>query len=272
MQAFYPHNRMFNDIVFEGRNKIYGAYYLRHLHNRNMVIAIFGAIAFLVLTVNTPYFLKLLKGTSLAMVEDIKDRYVFLEPPPMKAHVPTVAQQPAVTQPSAQQQRQNVSPSVEPDHNVTNEILPPTTGELEENNTGPETINGGSGQMDPGSNEGSGSGEEIVTPSEPEAPIFFAQQMPEFPGGEKDLFAFLYSNLKYPALARENGISGRVVIQFIVSKEGKIYGAKVIKGIGGGCDQEALRAVNAMPDWRPGKHNGKPVDVIYTLPIVFQLK
>ena len=92
MQAYYPHNRMFNDIVFEGRNKVYGAYYLRHLHNRHMVIAIFGAIMFLFLIVNIPYFLRLLKGTSLTLEEQMVDGYIFLEPPPQKTYVPPVVE------------------------------------------------------------------------------------------------------------------------------------------------------------------------------------
>ena len=78
--------------------------------------------------------------------------------------------------------------------------------------------------------------------------------------------------IKYPAIARENGISGQVIVQFVVSKDGDIKNAKVMRGIGGGCNEEALRVVNEMPRWKPGKHNGRAVPVTFTLPIKFVLQ
>jgi protein TonB len=97
------------------------------------------------------------------------------------------------------------------------------------------------------------------------------EQMPEFPGGDSALYKYLSDNLVYPDSARVNGVSGKVFVHFIIDEKGKVVDAKVIKGIGWGCDEEALRLVRKMPDWKPGKQNGRPVQVRFTLPIRFQL-
>src|SRR5262249_43566692 len=96
----------------------------------------------------------------------------------------------------------------------------------------------------------------------------FVGQMPEFIG---DRDAYLSNNLRYPEAARDAGIEGKVVIQFVVNEEGNISDAVVVRGIGGGCNEEALRVVKSMPRWKPGKNNGQPVKVKLTLPINFTL-
>jgi len=95
------------------------------------------------------------------------------------------------------------------------------------------------------------------------------EQMPEFPGGQKKLAQFIKSNLKYPDNAREKGISGTVIVNFLVDKEGKIGQTRVVRGIGSGCDEEAVRIIQSMPDWLPGRSYGKPIDVILTIPVRF---
>ena len=97
------------------------------------------------------------------------------------------------------------------------------------------------------------------------------ERMPEFPGGIDEMMNFLAQNLKYPANAKDAGISGRVYINFVVYEDGSVRDAKVIRGIGGGCDEEALRVVNLMPKWKPGTQRGKKVRVSYNLPINFKL-
>ncbi len=97
------------------------------------------------------------------------------------------------------------------------------------------------------------------------------EQMPEFPGGEKALLAFLSKNILYPASARESGIQGVVYVSFIVEATGKISKPEVLRGIGGGCDEETLRVIKMMPDWIPGQHRGKAVSVKYNLPVSFKL-
>lgn len=98
------------------------------------------------------------------------------------------------------------------------------------------------------------------------------EQQPAFPGGMDKLMQWLSKNLKYPASAQENGTQGRVVVQFVVNKDGSIVEPKVIKSVDPALDKEAIRVVSAMPHWQPGKQRGKPVRVRFTLPVTFRLQ
>ena len=94
---------------------------------------------------------------------------------------------------------------------------------------------------------------------------------PEFPGGVEALYKYLAENIKYPEQAKKDGVQGRVFVRFVVEADGTVAEAEVLRGIGGGCDEEALRVVNAMPKWKPGTVDGKPVRTQYNLPITFRL-
>lgn len=107
--------------------------------------------------------------------------------------------------------------------------------------------------------------------TEKEPTFITVEQMPAYPGGESAMISFISDNLKYPVKAQEGGIQGRVTVRFIIKKDGEISDATIIRGIDPECDAEALRVVNLMPKWVPGKQNGKEADVYYTLPIVFKL-
>ncbi|MGN0034058.1 MAG: energy transducer TonB [Candidatus Limimorpha sp.] len=110
--------------------------------------------------------------------------------------------------------------------------------------------------------------EEIV-----EAEIFkVVEQMPEFPGGTAKLLEYIAKNIKYPIMARESDIQGKVFVNFVVEPDGSISHVSVLRGIGGGCDEEAVRVVESMPKWNPGKQRGAPVRVQYMVPIVFKLQ
>ncbi len=107
---------------------------------------------------------------------------------------------------------------------------------------------------------------------EKEEEIFvFVEEYPSYPGGEEALYKYLYDNLQYPDVARDNNITGTVVIRFVVEKDGSITKAAVAREIGGGCGKEALRVINNMPKWKPGKQSGKAVRTEFTLPVQFQL-
>ena len=95
---------------------------------------------------------------------------------------------------------------------------------------------------------------------------------PEFPGGYDSLIAYMVRTIKYPTEAKENNIEGRVFVTFVVEKDGTIANARLLRDIGGGCGQEVLRMVNAMPKWKPGIKNGKPVRVQFNLPVNFGLE
>lgn len=111
--------------------------------------------------------------------------------------------------------------------------------------------------------------EEVVE----EAPIFtVVESMPEFKGGGAELYKYLGSNIKYPVMAKESGIQGKVYVTFVVERDGSVTDVKLLRGIGGGCDEEAIRVVASMPKWKPGKQRGKPVRVQYNLPVRFTLQ
>ena len=108
---------------------------------------------------------------------------------------------------------------------------------------------------------------------EDEAQVFFiVEEMPEFPGGELALRKFIANSIKYPVIAQENGIQGKVYVTFVVDKDGSISNAKIARGVDPSIDKEALRVVNNLPKWKPGKQRGKPVRVSYTVPINFVLQ
>ena len=110
--------------------------------------------------------------------------------------------------------------------------------------------------------------EEIV-----EAEIFkVVEEMPEFPGGAAKMMEYIQKNIKYPMMARESDIQGRVFVNFVVEPDGSITNVTVMRGIGGGCDEEALRVVQSMPNWKPGKQRGSAVRCSFTVPIIFKLQ
>lgn len=98
------------------------------------------------------------------------------------------------------------------------------------------------------------------------------EEMPSFPGGMGELMKYLGNNIKYPPVAQENGIQGRVIIQFVVEKDGSVANPQVVKGVDPSLDKEALRVVKSMPKWNPGKQRGKAVRVKYTVPVTFRLQ
>ena len=111
-----------------------------------------------------------------------------------------------------------------------------------------------------------------VEPEPEEEEIFMVvEDAPEFPGGTQALLDYLRKNIKYPPICRENGIQGRVLVSFVVNKDGAIVEPQVVKSVNKQLDQEALRVISTMPNWKPGKQRGKPVRVKYTVPVNFRL-
>ena len=114
---------------------------------------------------------------------------------------------------------------------------------------------------------------EVVEEEVVEQEIFkIVEEMPAFPGGEAKLMEYVAKNVKYPQIARETGVQGRVYVNFVVEPDGSVSNVSVLRGIGGGCDEEAVRVVKNMPKWKPGKQRGKAVRVSYMLPVNFKLQ
>ena len=121
---------------------------------------------------------------------------------------------------------------------------------------------------------GSANFDKVVTQAAPEPEKVFdmVEQMPTFPGGQQELMAYLGKNIKYPTIAQENGTQGRVIIQFVVERDGSITDVRVARGVDPYLDKEAVRVVKSMPKWLPGKQNGKAVRVKFTVPVMFRLQ
>jgi protein TonB len=114
----------------------------------------------------------------------------------------------------------------------------------------------------------------VAAPVEEEDNVVFqvVETMPAFPGGDQALFKFLGENVKYPVIAQENGIQGRVICQFVVNRDGSIVDVEVVRPVDPSLDKEAIRVIKSMPNWSPGKQRGKSVRVKYTLPVNFKLQ
>ena len=266
-------NPEMNDLVFEGRNKAYGAFVLRHDYEGNMTRAMVTGLLFFLLCITSPFVYNYFKG------DTIPEEMIYSNTPVVLEHVEKtpVIKKPAVTAIQAPQQPKSqikfVPPVVVADEEDVKEDLPPGIDDLKNNDIGTTTEKNENGTVDiEPIIETPGTGNAIDPAPEPDVYNSYAvSQQPEFPDGLEAMYKFLKKNLNYTSMAKENRISGTVFIQFVISKEGKIENAIVVRGIGGGLDQEALRVVKKMPTWKPGKHNGKAVAVNFTLPIKFEL-
>ncbi|GAB3534439.1 hypothetical protein GCM10027443_21560 [Pontibacter brevis] len=166
-----------------------------------------------------------------------------------------------------------VTPKVVEDNEEVKTSPMPDQDILSKVNIGKNTIEGDipetpSTTIDEMPTAGTGTGETIEEPAE----FIHVEDMPEFIGGDKALFAYLSKKMRYPGEAQRAGIEGIVVVTFVVAQDGAITKAEIVKGLGYGTEEEALRVINSMPHWKPGKQNGRTVPVRYTLPIRFSIQ
>lgn len=260
------------DIVFAGRNKEYGAYQLRkeNVKNTNKAIIIGGLL--FSLAIASPIILKYLQG--FAPEEEVKKEIltevVLATPPPVDEKAPPPPP-PVEPPPPKVDQVKFPPPVVKPDEEVVEEE-PPTVKELEKADPGQKTIKGNPDAEISINVENFGDGPINQEKTEDTNQIFTnVEVLPSFNGGMAAFAKFLQKNLRYPPVARDAGIQGRVFCQFVVEKDGSLTDIKVVRGIGGGCDEEAVRVLKASPKWNPGVQNGRNVRVSYTIPIFFQL-
>ena len=119
---------------------------------------------------------------------------------------------------------------------------------------------------------GGGASTKAEADVEDPTPFQIVEDKPLYPGGTEALLKFLGENIKYPHVAKEASIMGTVIVQFIIQKDGSVGDVKVIRGLGGGCNEEAIRVVSMMPKWTPGRQRGKPVRVTFHIPVIFNLR
>ncbi len=264
-----------DDIVFEGRNKAYGAYVLRKLYNSHITKAAIIATILFFLFISIPLISKMIGGEEEAAVTERVITEVELAPPPPldEATPPPPPPPPPDLPPPPPPVRATVKytpPVVKRDNEVVEEEEIPDVEVLEEIDAGIETVEGDkNAPPDLGDIDGTS---DVVAEVVEEKPYTYVEQMPTFPGGESEMMKYLGKNIRYPAAAQRAGIEGIVVLSFVVSKTGEISEIQVIKSLGGGTDEEAVRVVKSMPKWTPGKQNGRAVPVRYTLPVRYTIK
>lgn len=251
-----------DEIVFEHRNKTYGAYVLRKLYTKHVTRALLMAVIILLAGLAYPlvssYYAErrgqFLEKTASAEFMDMEKPTEEAPPPPPPPPPPPAA---------LEQKVKFVAPVV-------------TTEEVVED---ADIFN--QDELSQTTNEAVSVTEEVaevvvkeeVIEVEEAKPVFtIVEEMPAFPGGEAERNKFLAENIVYPQQATENGIQGTVYVSFVVDSKGNVTDVKILRGIGGGCDEEALRVVKMMPKWHPGKQNGKQVRVLFNMPIYFKLQ
>lgn len=249
----------FDDIVFENRNKEYGAYQLRKKYNRVVMFATLIGVFILTMAILIPY----LQASTAAKHKSRDAKEVIAEmsndlqnqeaPPPPPPPPPPPAEQQTVVK--------YVAPVVVDSMKVEDESKLMISDEQVATTVNKEVVEVVEQKQ-----------EEVVVEQKEEEVFVVVEEMPEFPGGTLALRQYLASAVKYPVVAQENGIQGKVYVNFVVEKDGSVTKAKIARGVDPSLDAEALRVVSTLPRWKPGKQRGAPVRVSYTVPISFKLE
>jgi protein TonB len=248
----------FDDIVFEIRNKEYGAYKLRKKYNRTVLIAMLIGIAIISTAVITPY----LNAKALENRQKRAERQVEIKLENLDQPYETVAPPPAPPPPPDVVPLQKYVPpvvvdSIKPEDNV--QLMTADEAQIEvKNSEAVEVVQEVKEEI-----------QEAET--EPE-PFYVVEEMPMYPGGDIEIIKYIGDHVVYPEVAKENNIQGRVIIKFCVTPTGGVDKVSIIKGVDPELDAEVVRVVKTLPPFKPGKQGGKPVSVWYTVPILFQLK
>ena len=264
------------DLVFEGKNHSYGAYQLRKNTGKRNVMAILVMFA---IGVAIAAFVAIKGVVENAMKQDVAiEADVELAKLAEKKEAKVEKkEEPKIEKVEVEKVKSSVKfvpPVIKKDSEVKPEEELKSQEELNKTNTA-------IGAFDvKGNDEAAGEvlkAKEVIAqpepPKEEETKVFdVVEQMPSFPGGNSALMQYLSSNIKYPVVAEENGVQGRVVCTFVVERDGSITDVRVIRSVDPSLDKEAVRVVKGMPRWIPGKQNGSAVRVKYTVPVTFRLQ
>ena len=257
------------DLVFANKNQAYGAYEIRKTSSKRHLMSL-GIVILLGVTLSAlPMVMKKLfpAGSSTDVTAGIVTMVNYTLPEKPQEIIQPVKQVNPVT--DLKSTVKFTPPVIKPDPEVaeTEEIL---TQEALSNTTADISIATveGNGTIDIADllsiTAGNGSGAE-------EKVVDFAAQMPQFVGGDKEMMSFLSNNIKYPVIAQENRVEGTVTLRFVVGKDGNVRDVTILRSLDPSCDKEAVRVVKSMPKWIPGRQNGIPVAVYFTIPVKFKL-
>jgi len=251
------------DIVFEGRNKVYGAYELRKSNRKTTIKALIIGAIFFSIALAAPLIIDLLpQGAEDDMDRDIKITAIKL--PPKKKEEPKLNIPPPPPPPPKVDQVKFVKPVVAKAEEVTEE--PPKIVEMKEKKIGAETIKGDPDAVLTVAPVGPGP-TKIVEEDNQIYNTAGIEVKPEFPGGMAKFYKYVGDNYRAPD---EDGLKGKIYVTFVVEKDGSLTDIKVLRDIGYGTGKEAIRVLDRSPRWNPGVQNGKPVRVLYSLPITIQ--
>ena len=264
-----------DEIIFIGRNKEYGAYDLRRSYNENVKRAILGTIFFTAFAVSyQSIFVRLHLIAEKKKIETVVDL----------SKIETIE---IKTPPPAQPHREQTPP--EPPKGVVNAATSAALGDkkpVADNQANPDTIappdmdvtianetHAGTKGEAPGLENGTAPTLEmhVAAPPKESEPVSWAEIMPEYPGGEDAMMAFIRNNLRYPAYETEVGIQGKAIVGFVVDEKGKISDVKVVRSVSRGIDQESMRVIKLLPKFSPGMQGGRPVKVKFIIPMDFHL-
>jgi protein TonB len=264
-----------DDIVFEHRNRAYGAYEIRASYERNMTRALALAPLLLLLLVGGPLgiskFLQSLVSAEKIIICSFDDPLVLAD----EKEFDVILEKKFSPPPAPKTKSIRYLPPVAvPDHQVNPKDEVASADQLKTAIAGPLTIDGEGDELPPieiadGTGEGTGAPVEVAAPP---TEFLVVEEMPEFPGGQAAMLKYIGKHLRYPASAQAKGVSGIVYVSFVISPEGQVTKVEVRKGINTACDQEAARVISKMPLWKPGRQSGRNVPVRYSLPIRFAMQ
>ena len=268
-------SKKWNDIIFEGKNKDYGAYEMRQSSSKRHIIA-FSLIIVLVIFVSFLPSLIQTVSSSRKVTENISESTVLVdlqkELEEQVQEKDIIREETAPPPPPLKSTIQFTAPEIVDASEITEDDAMKTQDELAESKVqiSVATVEGTDDEygIDIADLE-----QHKVIAEDVENKVFdVVEQQPQFPGGMSELMKFLSDNIVYPQIALESGLQGRVIVQFVVNKNGEIVNIQVVNGVDPFLDKEAVRVINTMPKWIPGKQNGQAVNVKFTLPVNFKLK
>jgi len=250
-----------DDLVFENRNKLYGAFAIRKSYSRHILEAALASTLLVSVVLLAPQLISFIRSDkSTPPISRKADPFTLAPVPDL---IPIVKPLKPPVSP-ARKSIQDLVPLVTTEAVPDVTTVPPTNGPSSGAETGGEPFPVEGSAVVPGA--------ETAAVSTPPVIVDWAQVMPSYEGGQKAMMKYLQKNMKYPNRAKQRGIEGKVFIEFVVNYEGKIVNVQIAKGFSEDCDKEAARVVATMPNWKPGMQNKTPVSVRMILPIYFKLE
>ncbi len=260
------------EVIFTGRNKTYGAYELRKNNPKTTVKAMIYTVVLFIIAISMPTIINKIKGFIPAAAPKVKITEVVLHPPPPLDAKKTPPPPPKPEPPKPHTTQVKFPPPVVKPDNEVREKEPPTQKDLEVKDPGQNDVKGDPNQTvridEP---VGNAPVNNAVTEADPNEIFTAVEVSPDFPGGIQKFYDYLGKAIHYPAVDRENGTQGRVIVQFVVERDGSLTDVKAVRGPSQTLQDEAVRSVKNSPHWTPGRQNGKAVRVQYTVPVQFTM-